>query len=87
MATELPLPLTDAVLALALAELDDAFGTVLQACLRCYRSKSMSSDDLLAFARSIKRYSSSLAAVFDTEEPQAFEQGFKRNDLLLYFHV
>jgi len=63
MEVELPLPLTEAVVAKALAELSQGAATALESCLECYRSKRMSSADLLSFASSTSIHSASLAAV------------------------
>ena len=65
---ELPLPLTETLLATALLELGQGWAPALQSCIACYLSKRMSGADLLSFARSAKSYSSSLQAVFEEED-------------------
>ena len=75
MAVELPLPLTEAVVAKALAELSQGAAAALESCLECYRSKRMSSADLLSFARSTSIHSPSLAAVFKVKDADAQDMG------------
>ena len=75
MALELPLPLTEAVVAKALAELSQGAATALESCLECYRSKRMSSADLLSFASSTSIHSASLAAVFKAQDADAQDMG------------
>jgi len=75
MAVELPLPLTEAVVAKALVELSQGAATALESCLECYRSKRMSSADLLSFARSSSIHSASLAAVFKAQDVDAQDMG------------
>ena len=72
---ELPLPLTEAVVAKALVELSQGAATALESCLECYRSKRMSSADLLSFARSSSIHSASLAAVFKAQDVDAQDMG------------
>ena len=67
---ELPLPLTETLLATALAELGQGWATALESCIACYLSKRMSCADLLAFARSARSYSRSLAGVFQAEDAE-----------------
>ena len=74
-AVELPLPLTEAVVAKALVELSQGAATALESCLECYRSKRMSSADLLSFARSSSIHSASLAAVFKAQDVDAQDMG------------
>jgi len=75
MAVALPLPLTEAVVAKALAELSQGAAAALESCLECYRSKRMSSGDLLSFARSTSIHSPSLAAVFKAKDADAQDMG------------
>jgi len=75
VAVELPLPLTEAVVAKALAELSQGAAAALESCLECYRSKRMSSADLLSFARSTSIHSPSLAAVFKVKDADAQDMG------------
>ena len=65
---QLPLPLTDTLLATVLPELGQGWAPALQSCIACYLSKRMSGADLLSFARSAKRYSRSLQTVFEEED-------------------
>ena len=75
MAVALPLPLTEAVVAKALAELSQGAAAALESCLECYRSKRMSSADLLSFARSTSIHSPSLAAVFKVKDASTAPAG------------
>jgi hypothetical protein len=75
MEVELPLPLTEAVVAKALAELSQGAAAAIESCLECYRSKRMSSGDLLSFARSTSIHSPSLAAVFMAKDADAQDMG------------
>jgi hypothetical protein len=68
MAMELPLPLTEPVVAKALTELSQGTARAVESCLDCYRGKRMSSADLLSFVRSISIHSTSLAAVFKAQD-------------------
>merc|ERR1719329_981559 len=70
MQTELPLPLTEPVIAQALVELSQGTARAGQSCLECYRSKRMSAADLLSFTRSISVQSASLAVVFKAQDAQ-----------------
>merc|ERR1719329_460571 len=70
MQTELPLPLTEPVIAQALVELSQGTARAVQSCLECYRSKRMSAADLLSFTRSISVQSAILAVVFKAQDAQ-----------------
>ena len=74
MQMELPLPLTEAVMAQALVELSQGTARAVQSCLECYRSKHMSASDLLSFTRSISLQSASLAVVFKVLDAQHHAQ-------------
>jgi len=70
MSMELPLPLTEPVVAKALTELSQGTARAVESCLDCYRGKRMSSSDLLSFVRSIAIHSASLAAVFKAQDAE-----------------
>lgn len=75
MAVELPLPLTVNVVAKALEELSQGAATAVESCLECYHNKSISSADLLSFARSMSIHSANFAAVFKAQDPDAQDMG------------
>lgn len=68
IAMELPLPLTESVLAEALIELSQGAARAVESCLDCYRGNRMSSADLLSCVRSFAIGSASLAAVFKAHD-------------------
>ena len=76
MPIALPAPLTDAVVAKVLAELNQGTARAVESCLQCYRDKRMTGDDLTSFMRSIAMHSQTLALVFkNVVEKKSMDMG------------
>jgi hypothetical protein len=76
MPIALPAPLTDAIVAQVLAELNQGTARAVESCLQCYRDKRMTGDDLTSFMRSIAMHSQTLALVFkNVVEKKSIDMG------------
>lgn len=73
MPTQLPAPLTDALLSQAMGELNQGTARAVESCVQCYRNKRMSGEDLMSFIRSIATHSRILSDLFAKKQEQAFE--------------